>query len=135
MRHVPSLLLTITVLAAIAFGQKGRKDIDLYNHVGTVAGHVEIADHPTLGRTPCRNCAFLLVQQKCSRCAVYVKTDGEGNYQCRISFGRWRVVMAEQREGSSAVIDMLAPNQPRFVDVGSTTGEKTFDIVTVTSPE
>ena len=35
-------------------------DVQLYNEVGTVIGHVEISNHPELGRTPCRNCGFLL---------------------------------------------------------------------------
>lgn len=109
-------------------------DIKLYNQLGTVSGHVEIANHPSLGRTPCRNCPFLLVQTKCKRCVVYVKTDSNGDYRCRISFGRWRAVMVEQREGSSAVIDMLSPGQARYINL-NTTGEKRFDIETVIPPQ
>ena len=136
MTRLLHFLMAVAILTSTAFAQKGgRDDIQLFNEMGTVTGHVEIANHPTLGRTPCRNCPFLLVKQNCKRCAVYVKTDAEGNYRSRMSFGRWRVVMVEQREGSSAVIDMLSPKQSRYVDVNSPTGEKKFDIETVTPPE
>lgn len=115
-----TFLLLMTVNAA--------DDISLYNKLGTVSGHVTIENHPELGSAPCRNCEFLLQNSGCSRAVIYVRTDGEGNYRVRVSHGKWRVIMREQREGATSSTDMLAPSQPRYVKVSSPTGEERFDV-------
>jgi hypothetical protein len=136
MSRASQLFSVITLLFCARLVQAGENDdLKLYNRLGTVAGHVEIVNHPSLGRTPCRNCPFLLVHRGCKSCVVYVKTDADGDYKCRIAFGRWRAVMVEQRQGSSRVFDLLAPRQPRYFDVTNATNELRFDIETVVSSE
>ncbi len=126
--------LTVIITSAAWAVSSGPNDDQLYNKVGTLVGHVEIENHPTLGKTPCRNCQFLLVRVDCSRCALLLTTDSEGDYSCRVSFGRWKVVMTDRREWSTRVIDMLSPTQPRVVDVSSPLDKKRFDIQVVLPP-
>lgn len=103
-----------------------------FNDVGTVKGHVEIENHPSLGQTACRNCSFLIYRKECSRAILYVETDSDGNYKVRIGIGKWRIAMkeqlGEQMKGASSRVDMLAKDQPREFIVTSPSKDLTFDI-------
>ena len=104
-----------------------------YNDVGTVTGHVVIRNHPTLGKTPCGNCEFLMQRLDCRRCLIYVKTNSEGDYTVRIGMGRWRIIRYEKREGLTEA-DMLPKDQVREFNLQSPRGELKFDIVTIVLP-
>jgi hypothetical protein len=125
------IFLFISSLAAYSGTPSKAQD---YNDVGTVSGHVEIQDHPSLGRTPCRNCEFLLQRFDCRRCLIEVKTDGNGDYFARIGLGKWRILMTERREGSAKSIDLLSPEQIRIFEVKSPMGRLVFDVKTITPP-
>jgi hypothetical protein len=127
MRYVPTLLLLAALMAPIATANEGQ----LFNHVGTIRGQVTIDNHPDLGRTPCRNCAFLLRFTKCKDALLYVQTDAAGIYKVRIGLGRWKVIMHDipGEFGTEESWNMLSPNQPNYVDIKSAVDEQSFDIV------
>ena len=130
--HGPLLVLLVSVFAPIpALGQQGA---ELYNAVGTVSGHVELIDHPVLGKTPCRYCEFLIQRADCRRCVVYVKTDENGDYSARVGLGRWRVMMKARHEQVRTDYDLLAKDQPREFEIKSAAGELKFDIRSTVGP-
>ena len=130
--YVLSLVLLVSVFVPTrAPAQQGT---ELYNAVGTVSGHMELIDHPVLGRTPCRHCEFLIQRVDCRRCIVYVKTDENGDYSARVGLGRWRVTMKARSEGASSDSDLLAKGQPREFELKSASGELKFDIRSTVGP-
>jgi hypothetical protein len=122
---LPMLISLIAILPQLVRGQG-------YNDVGTVRGHVEILNHPSLGRTPCRNCAFLIYRKECPRAIIYIETDVDGNYNIRIGLGTWRIAMKEQAgertTNALSLIDMLAKDQPREFKISSPLKALIFDI-------
>jgi hypothetical protein len=88
-----ALGILFTLMPALLRGQD-------FNDVGTVKGLVEIEDHPSLGRTPCRNCAFLIYRPECKKAIIYVRTNSDGNYEVRIGRGRWRSFSRQWAVGS-----------------------------------
>jgi hypothetical protein len=109
-------------------------DTELYNAVGTVSGHIELIDHPVLGRTPCRHCEFLIQRADCRRCIIYVRADENGGYSVRVALGRWRVIMKARIEGASTDYDLLAKGQPREFELKSASGELKFNIQSTVGP-
>jgi hypothetical protein len=120
---MPMLAVLVTIMPQLLRGQG-------FNDVGTVRGHVEIENHPSLGRTPCRNCAFLIYRKDCSHAIIYVKTDSDGNYEVRIGLGKWRIALKEQvgEQEAMSLVDMLAKDQPREFNLTSPLHDLTFDI-------
>jgi hypothetical protein len=100
-----------------------------WNQVGTVAGHVVIENHPSLGRVACSYCTFLIKREGCKKCLISVKTDLNGDYSLRIGLGKWRIFDSDRDEGSDEDRDYLAPNQPRTFVLKSPNGTLAFDIV------
>jgi len=131
MRLLNSIMSLQLLYLAIAFPTAWSQG---YNDVGTVSGHVEIQDHPSLGKTPCRNCEFLLQRVDCRKCLVDVKTDSSGDYSLRIGLGKWRIIMTERREASDRSFDLLSSGQPRTFEIKSPSGKLIFDVKTVTFP-
>jgi hypothetical protein len=130
--YVLLLILLVSVFAPIP--APAQQATELYNAVGTVSGHVELIDHPVLGRTPCRHCGFLIQRVDCRRCIVYVKTDENGAYSARVGLGRWRVIMKARHEEVRTDYDLLAKDQPREFELKSPGGELKFDIRSTVGP-
>ena len=127
-KQVKSLLLAVASLGLVCLAYGGPHEDDfLYNKMGTIKGTVVILNHPTLGRT-LGNSVYLLFQRTdCKKCVLGVRTDLNGQYSVHVFQGRYRVILREgQIEGEG--VDMLAPKQPRVVEVTSTIDPAKFDI-------
>ena len=110
MKQFPIVTITMLILAVLVTIMPPLLRGQGFNDVGTVKGHVEITNHPSLGRTPCRNCPLLIYRNECPKAIIYVRTDSNGIYEVRIGLGRWRIALNEQvgeQEGLS-IVDMLS---------------------------
>ena len=122
--------LRICVIAAIwLFIQVGdsraQTTSELYSRIVTVKGHVQLINHPELGKTPA-NFMYLVFQRAgCSGCLVGAKTDAEGNYQLFLGKGRYKLIVFQP---SSPVYDLIAPGQKRVIDLRPEDSETVFDI-------
>ena len=130
--YVQMLVLLLSVAAAPL--ARAQLDTELYNAVGTVSGHIELIDHPRLGRTPCGHCEFLVQRVDCRRCIVYVKADENGDYSVRVGLGKWKVIMKARFEGTSSEYNLLAKGQPSEFELKSASGELKFDIRSTVGP-
>jgi len=91
-------------------------DEHLYENLFTIAGKMEILNHPTLGRIPASNEGFLLQRIGCKPCVVGVITDNDGNYSVTVGRGKYRVINREGFGGGKPSFDRFSPKQQRIVD-------------------
>ncbi|MGB7068653.1 MAG: hypothetical protein WBD22_04105 [Pyrinomonadaceae bacterium] len=122
--------IVIALSLAVA-GQKpsSRHDDDkLYDQLVFIKGNVHIMNHPELGKTPATYMSLLFARDGCKRCLFVARTDADGNYEIGVSRGRYRVILREARGGGAPSYDLLAPNQPRYVNATSVLQPNRFDI-------
>ena len=104
------------------FHAKENEDYNLYNQMVVIKGHVQILNHPELGKTPANGMYLLFQRDECKCCLVATNADIDGNYQIIVASGRYKVRITNP----NPVFDLLAPHQPRYIDATST--ENQFDI-------
>ncbi len=92
---------------------------ELLNEIVIIEGKVEILNHPDLGRTPASRTSIIFQRVDCGKCLIDARTDEKGNYRIDVGRGRYRVVKRGSIDGGSPTVDMLAPDQPRYVDAAS----------------
>lgn len=86
-----------------------------------VKGKVTILNHPDLGKTPATGMYLVFQREGCEECLVATHADIDGNYKIFVGVGRYKLIVHENRcevsgEGCSC-FNLLAPDQPRYVDV------------------
>lgn len=120
-------MLMAGVIGASVYGRsQSHEDDRLYDQLITIRGRVRIVNHPTLGNTEAGGVYIVFQRGGCRGCLIATTTDVEGNYRIRVGRGRYRVIIREILADPS--YDLLAPDQPRYVDATSGRQEKQFDI-------
>lgn len=115
------VLVVISIVALAAF----RDDIDVYNHIVTIKGKVQLLNHPEYGKVPAGG-QYLVFQRKgCKYCLVATNADENGYYKILVGQGEYKVIVYNP---SSVTYDMLAPDQARFVKAISIIQDTEFDI-------
>ena len=129
LRTIVVLAMVVAVLVAVAIfarsQSQNREREELYNNMVTIKGKVEILNHPELGRTAGNGIYLLFQRDDCRRCVIAATADINGNYQITVTRGRYRVVVDNP---SPPTYDMLAPDQPRYVNATSVLQDNVFDI-------
>jgi hypothetical protein len=127
--------LTVLLIAAVAVFAKGwvrpHPDDYVFNEVILIRGHVTILNHPELGATAGSGVYLVFQREDCKKCLVATSTDLEGNYQILVGRGRYKVISRDARGGGAPSYDMLAPEQPRYIDAQNKVQGETFDIKVV----
>lgn len=93
-----------------------------------ITGKATIINHPELGMVPDSGGTIIFQKAGCSSCFIGTTTDIDGNYKVLVGDGKYQVIV---RNPSSPEVDLLAPNQARFIDTGSENSPKqvfNFDI-------
>jgi len=101
------------------------EDTEIYNEFVTIKGKVTILNHPELGVTPFNGAYVVFQRTDCKRCLVATHADIDGKYQVRVGKGRYKLVMYNP---SPPTVDLLAPNQPRYVEAKNILEDTVFDI-------
>lgn len=122
-------MVAMTVAVAVTIfartQSRNREREELYNNMVTIKGKVEILNHPELGRTAGNGIYLLFQRDDCRRCVIAATADINGHYQITVTRGRYRVVIDNP---SPPTYDMLAPDQPRYVNATSALQDNVFDI-------
>ena len=87
-----------------------------------------ILNHPQLGKTVGNNTYLVFQREDCKKCLVATWTNLDGNYQILVGRGRYKVISRDSRGGGAPSYDMLAPDQPRYIDAQNIANGETFDI-------
>lgn len=120
---------------AASFGRGSRHEDDyLYDQLVTIKGKVQILNHPELGKTEGAGIPLLFQRQGCKQCLIATRTDTNGSYEITVSRGRYRIIVRETRGGGASSYDLLAPDQPRYVNATSRVQTNEFDIRIVLPP-
>ena len=117
-----TILVFLAVNASIAFGQ-GKSDV--YNEIGIVKGQVRILNNPEIGDTPASVMYLVFQRVGCKRCLIGTFADLDGNYKLFLGKGKYELIIFQP---SRPIYDLLAPDQPRFVQVVPGTIDTIFNI-------
>jgi hypothetical protein len=119
------LIVGFTSLKAFSHNQRHEDDY-IYDQLITIRGRVGVFNRAEQ-QVVAASGAYLIFQRVgCNQCLVATTTDIEGNYSIRVGRGRYRIVYRDILSDPSR--DVLAPDQPRYVDVTSEAQEKQFNI-------
>ena len=121
-------------MAAAVYAQdwaRPHPDDYVFNEVVLIKGHVTILNHPELGTTVGNGVYLVFQREGCKQCLVATSTDLEGNYQILVGRGRYKVISRDARGGGAPSYDMLAPDQPRFINAQNKVHGETFYIKVV----
>ena len=136
MRSKTFLYLASAVLVAVSTSvivsaqnwARPHPDDDVFNEIVLIKGHVTILNHPELGRTAGNGVYLVFQREGCRNCLIATSTDMDGNYQILGGRGRYKVISRYARGGGAPSYDMLAPDQPRYVNTQNIVNGQTFDI-------
>ena len=128
------LMLGLLIASSFALITRSTNAVDsheddfLYNKMVTIEGTVQILNHPAFGKTPANNNQTILFQRTdCKKSVVAAVTDQDGRYQLHVLQGRYKVIIRYgSREGE--LEDVLAPDQPRFVEATPSLKTTEFNI-------
>lgn len=118
------LVLTVILLfGAVLFGQR-QEPCSATNGYGDsgpkrlviIKGKATIINLPGVGEVPATSETLIFQKAGCESCFVGAKVDVDGNYNILVSDGKYKIIV---RNPSSPEVDLLAPNQERFIDTGS----------------
>ena len=127
-------LAVLLIMAAAVYAQdwaRPHPDDYVFNEVVLIKGHVTILNHPELGTTVGNGVYLVFQREGCKQCLVATSTDLEGNYQILVGRGRYKVISRDARGGGAPSYDMLAPDQPRFINAQNKVHGETFYIKVV----
>jgi len=123
-----ALVIAVLVFAAgasILASVRRHDDDDVYNQIVTIKGHVQILNHPELGKTPASGQYLVFQREGCKQCLVAVNADANGDYKVLVGRGRYKIIV---RNPSPPTYDMLAPDQSRYVTATSVLQDTQFDV-------
>lgn len=128
-------VLMTGIVGAVSFGRNSAHEDDrLYDQLVTIKGKVTILNHPELGRTAGSYMSLLFQRDGCRQCLIVARTDADGNYEIGVGRGRYRLIVREARGGGAPSYDLLAPDQPRYVNATSVLQPNVLDVRVVLPP-
>jgi hypothetical protein len=118
------ILLAITLVSLAVYAQNSscsHPDSDVYDgRIIQVRGKVTISNHPELGKTVASGMSVIFQREDCKKCLIATRANSDGDYEVFIGEGRYKVIAWENRcdyGGTGCVCyDLLAPDQPRYVE-------------------
>jgi hypothetical protein len=130
-------VLFVTGMAgAVSFGRnQAHKDDYVYDQLVTIKGKVQILNHPELGMTEGSHMSLVFQRAGCRKCLVVARTDADGKYEIGLSRGRYKLILRESRGGGAPSYDLLAPDQPRYINATSVLQPNVFDVRVVLPPK
>ena len=125
-----SLFVIVASFASVAIyvlgSLKASADEELpYNRIVIISGKVTILNHPELGVTPFNNTYLVFQREDCKRCLVATWTDIDGKYKIYVGEGRYKIIL---HNPSPPTVDLLSPDQPRYINATNKLQENVFDI-------
>jgi hypothetical protein len=115
------VLSFISIVALASF----HDDIEVYNHIVTIKGKVQLLNHPEYGKVPAGGQYLVFQREGCKYCLIATNADENGNYKILVGQGKYKVIVYNP---SSVTYDLLAPGQARFITANSITQDTQFDI-------
>lgn len=117
---------TLLLLVALVQGRPPTvQPTDLYKSLGRLTGQVFMIEDADIGRIPVTGAYFVLQRVDFPHCLIGVRADINGNYVVSLGIGKYRLYC---RDVDPDATDLLLPEQPREVTVGSPPNETAFDI-------
>lgn len=117
MKYIKLMSLFIPAVCCLFAGVAvGQSNADVYDKIRMVRGEVRFTDHPELGNTPANFMFIVFRRVGCDDCLVGVETDIDGKYSLFVGEGTYEVIVYNPTD---PVYDMLAPDQPRQIRVGT----------------
>lgn len=103
------------------------EDRGIHNRLVVIRGKVIELNNLDLGETPAHtSTTLILLKEGCRSCLVATRPDINGNYEVRVGIGRYRLIVTSP---SPPEHDLLAPEQPRYVDARNSPSQViTFDV-------
>lgn len=126
-------LAALANLQLVIGQQKAIRRPNKYDKIVVVKGIVNIIDHPTLGRTPCRNCRLAFERVDCPDSFVLITTDDSGEYRLGLGKGKYRLV-SDDVTPDGIVKSLLAPGQRDILDLRTIKGTLEFNIEIALGP-
>lgn len=122
------MMILAGTLAAIAVQHRlSQGEERLYNEMVVIKDNVRVVDQTTHDTSVRVGASLIFQRVDCKKCLVAAVTDTDGNYQLHVSRGRYKVIVREgTREGET--YDVLAADQPRYVDATNVVNYNQFDI-------
>lgn len=110
-----------------------RDDESVSNELGVLTGQVTTINAKTREVEAPSSGVLIFQRVDCKKCIFQTRTDIKGKYEIIIGKGKYRVIV---RDGTRVgeTYDMLAPDQPRIIEVTASSIYTHFDINLVRRP-
>lgn len=118
------LLAAVLALAVTAQNQKIVKD-NAYNRMATIKGHIEFLNRSASERVVASGQFVVFQRDGCADCLIGAYADENGDYKVRVGRGRYKLIAYNP---SPPTYDLIAPDQPRYVDAVPRLQDTQFDI-------
>ena len=134
---VSSAVLSVVMLIGfVVYAQNSTRshpDDDVYDgRIVQIKGNVTILNHPELGRTAGSGLYLVFQRERCRDCLIATHARLDGSYELSVGEGRYKLIVREVRcdyGGMGCVsYEMLAPDQPRYVEARRGLNPTQFDI-------
>lgn len=116
-------------------GASQHRDDFVYEQLVTIKGKVQILNHPTLGRTEGSSIPIVFQRDGCRSCLIAIRADLQGNYEIGVGRGRYKVIVRDTRGGGAPSHDLLASDQPRYINATLTSKPNILDLRVVLPPD
>ena len=102
-------------------------DRGIHNRLVVIRGKVVELNNRDLGVTPAHASTTLIFQKDgCTTCLIATRPNIDGNYEIRVGRGRYRLIVTSP---SPPEHNLLAPEQPRYIDVRNSASQGVqFDV-------
>lgn len=118
------ILLVIIVLFFALFVMNDRDTCSFAQNAGDlgprrlviIKGKATIINLKDVGETAATSETLIFQKVGCESCYVGANVDIDGNYKVLVGDGKYKIIV---NSPSSPEVDLLAPDQKRFVDTGS----------------
>jgi hypothetical protein len=101
-------------------------DKDIFGRIVLVRGKLTELNNLDLGETAAHGSTpIIFKKQGCKNCIFATRPDSQGNYEVQLGKGKYQLIVMAS---SPPQHDLLAPNQPRELDLTDSTSPITLDI-------
>ena len=104
----------------------------VYNRIVAIKGHVEVIA-PESSRPMLGSGTYLVFQRDgCADCLIGTHADANGDYKILVGRGRYKLIVYNP---STPTYDLIAPEQPRYIDAVPRLQDTQFDIKLIVPSE
>ena len=131
-----TVLIVVTTVCLAVYSQTStcsNPDNDVYDgRIIQIEGKVTILNHPQLGKTAGNGVDLIFQRAACKKCLVATRANLDGGYVILVGEGRYKLIVQENRcdYGGTGCdcYDLLAPDQPRYVEAKRGPYPTQFDV-------